>query len=528
MQLVKRSFAALMTLALLSAPAATAGQVDPPDDEVEAPDSDDETASGFDVELDDTTDDIGADTADSVDAPDDDASASASDGASDSPDGTADEPQGTSDDGADESDDKTDQADDATDDAEDSSEDSDDESKGPGEDAEDKDEDRSDDSDDKDDQDETRSSASDEDKDERAGRAEKTHGSDSDDDEENAGTFTDLPVEYDGEGYAVAAREVLALSGDEADRDMLQALGFTVKAREALPGLGLELLSISIPDDRSADSAIARLASRKSNSIYALNHVFMAGRLVQGPAPAKRPQSRLYPDATVGIIDGGVARSALPAHVKLEAVTFATKRTAANDHGSAVAALLAEAGVSRIYAANVFDGRSASTAAMVRALDWMAVRKVPVINISLAGPPNPIVHHVIKIMRSRGHVIVAAVGNGGPAAPPLFPGAYPEVIAVTAVDSNGGVYRRANRGPQTVLAADGVGVAAVDARGALRTVSGTSFAAPVVSALLARSIHGLDPATSNQATASLIRSARDLGAPGRDPIYGYGWVGHGN
>lgn len=528
MQLVKRSVVALMALALLSAPGAAQNAADPPD-EVEASDSDEETGPSFDVEQDASADDIGSDAADPGDASNDDPGASDSESDSDSTDDAAiddaaAEPQSAAGDDADDTDDTTDQADDATDDA-------DDQAEGQSEDAEDADDkaqNRSDDSDDEDDREEARTAASGADKDERAEAAEKSDGSGSDDNEENAASVADLPVEYDGEGYAVAAHEVLALSDDSADRDMLQALGFVVKAHEALPGLGLELLSISVPDDRSAEAVLAQLASRKSDSIYALNHIFAAGRLAKGASPARRTQSRPIPDAVVGIIDGGVARAALPAHVELESASFAAKAPMTNDHGSAVAALLADAGVSRIYAADIFNGRNASTAAMVRGLDWMASRKVPVINISLAGPPNPIVHRIIRIMRSRGHVIVAAVGNGGPAAPPLFPGAYPEVVAVTAVDDKGGIYRRASRGPQTMLAADGVNVAAVDAHGAPRTVSGTSFAAPVVSALLARSIHSLDPAAGNRATGELIRAARDLGVPGRDPIYGYGWVGRGN
>lgn len=353
-------------------------------------------------------------------------------------------------------------------------------------------------------------------------------GVDDDADDDGAPVLSQAPLEYDGEGYAVAASEVLALASVDADRDIFQALGYTVRTREELPGLGLSLLSISVPSDSSAEAVLAELASRKSDSIYALNHIFAAGRMAEGVAPATRAQSAPDPNATVGIIDGAVAAAALPAHVTLETASFADAgSTTTDDHASAVAALLADIGVSRVYAANIFNDRNASAAAMIRALDWMAGRKVPVINISLAGPPNAIVHEVIKIMHRRGHLLVAAVGNAGPAAPPLYPGAYPEVVAVTAVDNTGNIYRRANRGPQTLLAADGVNVAAVDAHGAPRTVSGTSFAAPVVSALLARSVNTLDADAGLRALGELIDRARDLGSPGRDPIYGHGWVGHG-
>ena len=332
------------------------------------------------------------------------------------------------------------------------------------------------------------------------------------------------PVEYDREGYTVAAREVLALTDDASDKDTLQALGFTVTSREALPGVGLELLSIKVPGDRSAEAALAELVSRKSDAIFALNHVFTAGKVSRLAPSAARPPRRPPGQAAVGLIDGGVAHAALPAGIRLETANFAARGSAQVNHGSAVAALLAEAGVGRIYSANIFDGRNASAASMVRALDWMAGHKVPVINISLAGPPNPIVHRLIKILRARGHAIVAAVGNAGPAAPPLYPAAYPEVIGVTAVDARGTVYRRANRGPQTMLAAEGVNVPAPDGSGTLRAVSGTSFAAPRVSARLARAMTAPDAGTRDRVLADVVRRARDLGAPGRDPVFGFGLV----
>jgi hypothetical protein len=333
-------------------------------------------------------------------------------------------------------------------------------------------------------------------------------------------------VEYDREGYAVAAREVLALTDDPSDRDTLQALGFRVSSRESLPGTGLELLKIAVPETSTAEAALAQLVSRKSDSIFALNHLFAAGNVGKTPL-GRRAARRPATGGAVGIIDGGVAPAAL-AGVRVEAVSFAPHASARQHHGTAVAALLADAGVGTIYSANIFDGRNASAAAMVRALDWMAAKKVPVVNISLAGPPNPIVHRMIKILRLRGHAVVAAVGNDGPAAPPLYPAAYPEVIGVTAVDGRGSIYRRANRGPHTMLAAEGVDVTAVDSTGTPRSVSGTSFAAPKVSARLARQLRAPDPAARERAVAGMVRAARDLGAPGRDPVYGYGLVDPGS
>jgi Subtilase family len=126
-------------------------------------------------------------------------------------------------------------------------------------------------------------------------------------------------------------------------------------------------------------------------------------------------------------------------------------------------------------------------------------------------------------MRREGVVFIAAAGNQGPVAPPSYPAAYPDVIAVTAVNRKGENYRHANRGSYIDVSAPGVDVLAAlpDGRTGYRT--GTSFAAPFVTAIVA-----------TQQAASMTTQAvwkpellshlavRDLGPPGPDPIYGQG------
>lgn len=115
--------------------------------------------------------------------------------------------------------------------------------------------------------------------------------------------------------------------------------------------------------------------------------------------------------------------------------------------------------------------------------------------------------------------VVAAAGNGGPAAPAMFPAAYPGVIAVTATDSANQVYAQANRGTYLMLTAPGVDVWVPLSAGG-RYVSGTSFAAALVSGgiavKLARNVR------SSVVAAEMCRHASDLGDPGRDPVFGCG------
>jgi len=148
-----------------------------------------------------------------------------------------------------------------------------------------------------------------------------------------------------------------------------------------------------------------------------------------------------------------------------------------------------------------------------------------VINVSLVGPPNVLLEAVVLRVIARGSVIVAAVGNDGPAAPPLYPAAYRDVIGVTAVDAHRHVLVEAERGPQVKFAAPGADMAAACLAGKFSAVRGTSFAAPIVAGLLSLQMSTPDTAAAQRAVQALIHAAIDLGARGPDKVYGNGLVG---
>ena len=117
--------------------------------------------------------------------------------------------------------------------------------------------------------------------------------------------------------------------------------------------------------------------------------------------------------------------------------------------------------------------------------------------------------------------MVAAVGNQGPSAPPLYPAAYTEVIGVTAADSSGKLYRWANRGEQVMFASNGVTVPVAHPDAGMVADSGTSLASPVVAAALACQRNEL---SEDKAIGALINAAKDLGRPGRDTEFGHGFL----
>ena len=175
-----------------------------------------------------------------------------------------------------------------------------------------------------------------------------------------------------------------------------------------------------------------------------------------------------------------------------------TRRAIASlqDHGTAVAALLVGRRDSptpglvpdaRLVAVDAFyrDGGTADRTdvmSLVTAIEALAERGVRVINLSLSGPANEVLQKAIAAAQAKGIVIVAAAGNNGAGAEPSYPAAYPGVVAVTAVDHELNVYRRATRGPYVDLAAPGVNVWTASAQGTGSLKTGTSYAVPFVSA----------------------------------------------
>ena len=104
---------------------------------------------------------------------------------------------------------------------------------------------------------------------------------------------------------------------------------------------------------------------------------------------------------------------------------------------------------------------------------------------------------MLAALRQKGIVLIAAAGNEGPRSPPLYPAADPEVIAVTATDSEDNLYDHANRGSYIAVAAPGVAILVDSTEGSYQVRTGTSFAAPLVSgiaALMLQRNHKLDPA----------------------------------
>ncbi|MFN3566979.1 MAG: S8 family serine peptidase [Burkholderiaceae bacterium] len=339
-------------------------------------------------------------------------------------------------------------------------------------------------------------------------------------------------LEADPGGAPAVRGEVVALSPSAAALEAARAQGFTVAREEALEGLDERAVMLRAPAGMTAAQALQRLRAIDPHGTYDFNHLYLGGGAPPGAAAAAPPDAPAQAQGPkLGLIDGGVdVRHPALRHAEVRSFGCGGQRVPST-HGTAVASLLVgrargfagAAPGAALYAADVYCGEPTGGAAaqLLAAFAWLARERVPVINVSLVGPPNAALERVIKSLAARGHLIVAAVGNDGPAAPPLYPAAYPEVIAVTGVDAHDRALPEAGRGPHVAFAAPGADMlVAVSGSDDLAPARGTSYAAPLVAGLLAiTASDGSDPVDA------LKREAIDLGPPGRDPIYGYGLVG---
>src|SRR5262249_22791009 len=149
---------------------------------------------------------------------------------------------------------------------------------------------------------------------------------------------------------------------------------------------------------------------------------------------------------------------------------------------------------------------------------------VRVINMSFAGPKDPSLERALKVAHDKGIVLIAAAGNAGPKSPPLYPGADPNVIAVTATDPDDKLFSGANRGRYVAAAAPGVDVLVPAPQGAYQLTTGTSVASAEVSGIAALMLERNPNLGPEDVRRILMSSARRMGPRDRDDDYGAGLV----
>ncbi len=249
----------------------------------------------------------------------------------------------------------------------------------------------------------------------------------------------------------------------------------------------------------------------------------------------------------VGIIDTGISNTHpdLLANIKGGVNTINPRKSWSDDngHGSHVAGIVAALNNSvgvvgvgpaiDLYAIKVLNSSgSGYLSDIIEGLQWAISNNMKVVNLSLGSSTgNQSFHDAIIATKNAGIVVVAAAGNSGGSV--IYPAAYPEAIAVSAIDVNNAIASWSSRGPEVDLAAPGVSIYSAYKGNAYATLSGTSMASPHVAgaaALVLSMPVGSSDANSNnkwdpdEVQTKLQATAVDLGVAGFDNLYGYGLV----
>jgi len=239
-------------------------------------------------------------------------------------------------------------------------------------------------------------------------------------------------------------------------------------------------------------------------------------------------------NVTIAVIDSGID-DRHPELVNSVADNFDAlgSKEGPHVHGTGIAGaivsharLMGSAPQARILGIRAFgttpNGAVSTTFVILKALDYAALHGAQIINMSFAGPKDPLIERGIGATAARGILMVAASGNAGAKSPPLYPAANGNVIAVSATDAQDKLFAASNRGGHVAVAAPGVDIFLPAPGEKYQMTSGTSFSAAYVSGLAALMLERNPALKPAEVRAILMKTARDLGRPGRDDQFGAG------
>lgn len=357
----------------------------------------------------------------------------------------------------------------------------------------------------------------------------------------------------DGRSKPVESGELLVAEPPAGMMHRVISMGYTVLGEWNLDFLHMTLVRLKIPSGTTVPDALEELrgafplANIDTNDLLELssggdrrrvqiaqNKDYARRTVGWGSVPASCGTGML-----VGMIDGAIdiKHPALKTQdLHYRNFIEGNRKPAAGDHGTAVAAMLIghpDSGsggllpAAKLYAANIFEARkegaTGNLAAMIRAVDWIGKSGAKVVNLSIAGSQNVLMRLAINRAVGAGLIMVAAAGNRGPGAEPVWPAAHEDAFAVTAIDRKLERYRLANIGTYIDFAAPGVDIPVQTPHG-VKLESGTSMATPFITAIVAIHLDAGFDASPRALRKSMKRYVRDLGEKGHDEKFGWGLV----
>lgn len=350
-----------------------------------------------------------------------------------------------------------------------------------------------------------------------------------------------LDVEVEN-GWRAIKEQWLILADQESKKTLIKH-GANIIVETRYAALGLALLRFNVPSSLDSKQALSNILPSNALTSLARNHIYQAQNkpaiAVKDTMTSEKKKSAMCNlKVNIGLVDSAIdtQHEALQ-YADITAKSFLpTNLNVSLQHGTAIASLLVGQSSQlnpllpkgKIYSAQVFYQQSdfaqgATLSAIISGLNWLIEQDVNVINMSLAGPENQMLHRILTAATAKGAIVVAAGGNEGPAAPAMYPAAYSNVIAVSAIDKKQQAYRWSNRGDYIDYSALGVNVLTAQNGQRIGRESGTSIAAPHVSAAIAclAQHYGDDKAALLN---KLNELAIDLGPKGKDPVFGIGAI----
>jgi hypothetical protein len=337
-----------------------------------------------------------------------------------------------------------------------------------------------------------------------------------------------------------------ALSDAQAD-ELARRHGLTRIGSQLFPLIGATIGRFRINDRRSVETvsrefgADASVRSVQPNFRYLLQE---AKAVAAEGDPAQYALSKLHlPEAhtlarganvRIAVIDSGIdARHPELAGSIAETFDALGSKEGAHVHGTGVAGaivaharLMGAAPAAKLLAIRAFgqspSGVESNSFVILKALDYAATHGAQIVNMSFAGPKDALIERGIAATATRGIAMIAAAGNAGAKSPPLYPAANPNVIAVSATDAEDRLLSASNRGSYVALAAPGVDIFLPAPDDKYQMTSGTSFSAAYVSGVAALVLARNPALRSEELRAILMKTAHDLGSPGRDDLFGAG------
>jgi subtilisin family serine protease len=337
-----------------------------------------------------------------------------------------------------------------------------------------------------------------------------------------------------------------ALSTAEAD-ELARRHGLERIASQSFPLLGGTIGLFRIVDRRPVDTVRREFAADGNVRSVQLNlrHFLqdqkkpaIEGDVAQyAVAQLRLPQAHALArgmNVTIAVIDSGIdVKHPELANSVADSFDALGSSEGPHVHGTGIAGaivahakLMGSAPEARLLAIRAFGagskGAESTSYVILRGLDYAAVHGAQIINMSFAGPKDPLIERGIAAMAARGILMVAAAGNAGAKSPPLYPAANPNVIAVSGTDAQDKLFAASNRGNHIAISAPGADIFLPAPDEKYQITSGTSFSAAYVSGVAALLLERNPALKPGDVRAILTKTARDLGAPGRDDQFGAG------